>query len=248
MTPNSELQREVEERRIPYALSPKGNPAATTMKGLPLCRHGSVLLIDSDCVFLPGAIKRVYGLSMDADIVRPSIEFEAIDTSSYLTRLARDFQYTYCGHIYEPGLLIRLGRVLPLVGDYLFTRFAPYTPDGEFDYRIRKAGPRSALKIVTDSRTTIRHAALPFTKHLRSYLRYGFSEASRMIYLRQSVLREVIKGLGRRHRLAWSGAYSFFTGPIILVCDTVYITSIICCWIYLSLVGSSRIEDANESS
>lgn len=248
MTPNSALQKEVEKRGVPYALSPKGNPAATTMAGLHLCRHQRILLMDSDCVFLPRSIARMYQLSMDADIVRPRIDFKATDLSSYLTRQARNFQYMYCGYVYEPGLLIRLDRVLPLVGNYLFTRFAPFTPDGELDYRIRKAGLHSILNIVTDAQTTIRHDALSFTRHLWSYWRYGFSEASRMINLNQPVLAEVVGGLPRRHRLAWLGSYPPLTGPSILACDIVYLTSMIFFWFYLRINGGGLIAHEFERS
>ena len=73
MTPNLELQKEMEVRGITYALSPKGNPAATTLAGLKYCNYSNVLLIDCDCVFLPGAIKRLYACAQSADIVRPSV-------------------------------------------------------------------------------------------------------------------------------------------------------------------------------
>ena len=227
MTPNPELQKELELRRITYALSPKGNPAVTTLAGLKYCHYSQVLLMDCDCVFLPGAIKRMYALAQSADIVRPSIEFEATDFSSYATRLARDFQYTYFGFVYEPGLLLKLDRVLPLVGGYLFTPFAPFTPDGELDYRLRQSEISKELKIVTDPERTLIHAALPFSKHLRSYWRYGFSEASRMVYLQQPVFLNVITGMAYRYRMAWSRKYPLPTGILIAICDLCYVISML---------------------
>ena len=227
MTPNLELQKELEARGITYALSPKGNPAATTLAGIKYCHYSNVLLIDCDCIFLPGAIKRMYALAQSADIVRPNIEFEATDLSSYATRLARDFQYTYFGFIYEPGLLLKLNRILPLIGGYLFTPFAPFTPDGELDYRLRQLEISKELKIVTDCERTLIHAALSFSKHLRSYWRYGFSEASRIIYLQQPVFMNVIAGMAYRYRMAWSHKYPFPTGILIVICDLCYITSML---------------------
>jgi hypothetical protein len=227
MTPNSEIQAELEERKIPYALSLKGNPSMTTLTGLELCQYHNLLLIDCDCVFLPGAIQRIYNLAESADIVRPNIEFEAANFSSYLTRLARNFQYTYFDFIYEPGLFLKLNRVLPLVGGYLFTPFAPFTPDGELDFRLRQPGTRDELKIVTDSEPTIIHAALPFSKHLYAYWRYGQSEASRMFYLHQPVLLHIFLGMPYRHRSAWFYQYPFPTGVLIAICDCVYIISIL---------------------
>ncbi|MBD3562407.1 hypothetical protein H6S82_26730 [Planktothrix sp. FACHB-1355] len=227
MTPNLELQKELESRGITYALSPKGNPAATTLAGIKHCYYSKVLLIDCDCIFLPGAIKRMYTLAQSADIVRPNIEFEATDLSSYATRLARDFQYTYFGFIYEPGLLLNLNRILPLIGGYLFTPFAPFTPDGELDYRLRQFEISKDLKIVTDSDRTLIHAALSFSKHLHSYWRYGFSEASRMVYLEQPVFMNFVAGIAYRYWMAWSHKYPFSTGILIAICDLCYIISIL---------------------
>ncbi len=223
----------MEARRIPYALSPKGNPAATTLAGLSHCIHRKVLLIDCDCTFEPGAIERIYLLAKSADIVRPTVDFEALDWSSYATQLARHFQYTYRGFVYEPGLLLRLDRLLPYIGGYLFTPFAPYTPDGELDYRIRQIQQHIMLNIVTDPKPTLVHASLGFSRHLRSYWRYGLSEASRMIYLRQPVLSEVIGGLAYRYRMAWSRKYRFPTGILIMISDLVYICSIVIHWLAL---------------
>lgn len=227
MTPNPEIQKQLEMRGIIYALSPKGNPAATTIAGLKSCHYSNVLLIDCDCIFIPGSIKRMYTLAQSADIVRPNIEFEATDLSSYATRLARDFQYTYFGFVYEPGLLLKLDRVLPLVGGYLFTPFAPFTPDGELDYRLRQFETIKKLKIATDCERTLIHAALSFNKHLRSYWRYGFSEASRIMYLQQPVFFNVIAGMAYRYRIAWSRKYPFPTGILIAICDLCYITSML---------------------
>jgi glycosyltransferase involved in cell wall biosynthesis len=237
ITPNLELQKELEMRGITYALSPKGNPAATTVEGLRYCHYPTILLVDCDCVFFPGALKRMYVLAQSADIVRPNIEFESINLSSYATRLARDFQYTYFDFVYEPGLLLKLDRVLPLIGGYLFTPLAPFTPDGELDYRLRQPEIRKELKITTDRERTIIHAALPFRKHLHSYWRYGASEASRMVYLRQPVLCNVISGMVYRYRVAWSHKYRFPTGVLIIICDFCYISSMLTHLLFISFFG-----------
>ncbi len=222
ITPNEQIESELARRGVRYVITPKGNPAVTTEAGLKLCHFSKVLLMDSDCLFFPGVISRMVELSHEADIVRPNIDFEAIDFSSYATRLARNFQYNYLGFVYEPGLLINRDTVIPAVGGYIFSRFAPHTPDGEFDFRVRK----TKLRVKTASEKTIRHVALPFSRHLVSYWRYGRSEASRMIYLKQDVLRDVLRGLPYRYRNLLSRSYPLATALIIPVCDIVYLFSI----------------------
>lgn len=238
LTPNTEIERGVQARGLPMSLSAPGNPAATTLAALPLCRYQTVMLVDSDCVLVPGAIRRLVEIARKADIVRPRVEFEAIGWSSYLTRLARDFQYTYRGHIYEPGLVLRLDRVLPVVGGYLFTEWAPFTPDGEFDDRAREVD----LRVATDPETTLVHAALPFHRHLHSHWRYGLSEALRHHALGQAVLWPYLRHLPARYRCAQSDRYPKRTVPAILVSDLVYIVSMLS---HLLALWVTRRKDGN---
>lgn len=234
MTPFPVMESYLTGHGFRFVLSKRGNPAATTEVGLELCRWSTVLLVDSDCVFEPGAIRRMYSLSAVADIVKPKIDFAYRNLSSWLTKLARDFQYTCCGFVYEPGLVVCRQRVLPLIGGYLFDSHAPFTPDGELDYRLTTLGLKNKLRIVTDAETTIIHDPLSFSRHLHSYWRYGFSEASRMIFLRQNVLFQILLSLPRRHRKAWFGRYPRLTGPTIAVCDVVYLFSLV---VHLILLG-----------
>jgi hypothetical protein len=114
--------------------------------------------------------------------------------------------------------------VLPKVDGYLFSPFAPYTPDGELDYRIRR---RRDIMIATDEAVTLVHASLSFGRHLYSYWRYGYSEAVRMRRLRQPVLKRVVAGLPLRYRQLCSGNYPLLTLPVILLSDIVYFTSMV---------------------
>jgi len=223
LTPNAQIERMARDRGIRYALSPRGNPAATTLAALPLCSHERVLLVDSDCVFLPGAIARMMALADDADIVRPTILFKHVDRSSYATTLHRTFQYTYCGFVYEPGLLVNLKTTLPAIGGYLFSPHAPFTPDGELDFRVRG----TPLRILTDPEFTLVHDTLRFSGHLRSYWRYGASDANRNKSLGQPVLSTFLADLPERYRLALSAAYPAGTTPIIAICDVLYVASML---------------------
>lgn len=223
LTPNQSIEAEVARRGLRFARSPRGNASATTLAALSLCAHSRVLLVDSDCVFHPGAIRRMMTMAEHADIVRPTIRFDHGDLSSRATAIAREFQYTYCGFVYEPGLLVDLSAVLPAVGGYLFSPVAPFTPDGELDFRVRK----STLRIATDCEVTLTHASLSFRGHLWSYWRYGMSEASRMHRLKQDVLGDFLRGLPLRYRCALSTRYRRGTTLVIAVGDAVYMASML---------------------
>lgn len=227
VTHDADTEAELRRRGIPHVVSAPGNPAATTLAAMPLCTSELLLLVDSDCVFEPGAIARMQSLARDADIVRPTILFARTTHSTAATALARTFQYTYCGFVYEPGLLLRPRTVLPHVGGYLFDANAPFTPDGELDFRLRRSGAIGRLRVVTDPLPTLTHAPLPFARHLRSYWRYGASEARRMRLLGQDVLRTFGRGLPARYGALFSGAYPAATAPLIAICDCVYVLSIV---------------------
>ena len=225
LTPDGGIERAFRERRIPAAVTRRGNPAATTNAALSLVSTPNVLLVDSDCRFLPGAIDRMRRLAESAEIVCPSIDFRADGVWSRGTAICRHFQYTYRGYVYEPGLLLRLDRVLPTIGGYLFDAHAPFTPDGELDYRLRTSGALSRLRVATDPQTTLQHAPLSFAGHLGSYWRYGASDASRTAFLNQHVLRDFVSGLPQRYAAARSAAYHAATPPLIAICDAVYVLS-----------------------
>ncbi|HYC89754.1 MAG TPA: hypothetical protein VEO54_11125 [Thermoanaerobaculia bacterium] len=227
ITPDARVQAELERRQLRYAVSPRGNPAATTLAALPLASNGTVVLIDSDCRFAPGAVRRLAALSQTADIVRPNIHFAADGPSSRATAIARTFQYTYCGFIYEPGLVVNLDRVVAAAGGYLFAPDAPFTPDGELDFRLRHSGAMDTLSIVTDPEVTLTHAPLSISRHFASYWRYGLSEATRMAFLGQPVLRTFLASLPARYRAASSRPYPRRTVPIIAGCDTVYVVAML---------------------
>ncbi len=226
MTPNKEIQQKLELRNIRYILSPIGNPAKTTLSALPYIKYQNILLVDSDCVFSAGAINRLIDLHKNSDIVRPRIHFVYNNFYSYLTHLCREYVNTYNNFVYEPGLLINLNTVLPEIGGYLFSELAPFTPDGELDYRLRQ---QSKLKIATDIEITLKHDALTFSKHLFSNWRYGYSDASRQKFLKQKTLKFYLKGLP--YRTAKSFSYPIGTFPIVLFNDIVYIIGFM--WYFL---------------
>jgi hypothetical protein len=189
LTPNPEIEQRLKEMMINYAISPKGNIAKTTLNALKLVKTSKVLLVDSDCVFLPNSIQRLFLLAKeDVDIVSPIVIFEATDFSSYLTKIQRTFQYDFCKYIYEPGLLINLDLLLPKVGNYLFSEFAPFTPDGELDFRIRNYGKE--IVIARDTKPTLLHRALSFTGNLKANWRYGYSDAIATKRLHHNILQD----------------------------------------------------------
>jgi hypothetical protein len=225
ITPNKKIQEQIENLNHKFVITPKGNSSNTLLQGINIASNSNILIIDSDCIFLSGTIKRMLDIlnETNADIVKPNILFESKDFSSYLTKIERNFQYTFFNYVYGPGLLINRNKILPKVGNHLFNPKSPFTDDGELDFRIRNSN--FEFKIISDTDISIIHKELSFRNHLKSYWRYGYSEASRMIYLQQKVISFFISTLFIRYYKAIF-KYPSLTIFTALISDMIYILSI----------------------
>ncbi|HEX8197566.1 MAG TPA: glycosyltransferase [Pyrinomonadaceae bacterium] len=226
LTPNFQIQSILKDSGINYVVSPKGNFARTTLSGLEVIKTSKVLLVDSDCEFFPNSIQRLSSLAMrNVDIVCPNVVFESKSPSSFLTNLQRTFQYESCGYVYEPGLLINLKTLLPKVGGYLFSEYAPFTPDGELDFRIRHSEYK--ITIVRDNEATLLHKSLKFTDNIKSNWRYGYSDALVTEKLQQDMLKDFTSMLKSKYKSFLSFKYHFLTVLVSVSCDFIYLISLL---------------------
>lgn len=225
LTPNSLIEQKLETLGIKYVLSKKGNTAITTNKVLPYVVCDNVLLLDSDCLLFPDTLNRFYELIKlnRPDFIRPNIDFEVNNFSSYLTKVQRCFQYNAFDFVYEPCLLVNLKSALPKIGGYLFSDFAPFTPDGELDYRIKNS--KSKFLILKDQKKSIKHLALDFRRNLKSHWRYGKSEAITLQNTGVNMMSSFFSRLHERYSKTFSLRYSILTLPAVLICDIVYVFS-----------------------
>ena len=78
ITPNPEIEKILNNRCIPYVITPKGNHSVTTNAGIALAKNDKLLLMDSDCVFVPGAIREISEALDKYLVVNAKIIFEKL--------------------------------------------------------------------------------------------------------------------------------------------------------------------------
>lgn len=194
----------------------RGNLADTTNSALEIVTTSFVLLVDSDCILCPGAIRRMYDLCEGADIVRPQVRFAHNSVGSRLASLVREFEYGDSSHIYEPGLLLRLPSVYDAMGKPLFNSLARWTPDGEFSSRV----PDTGLRVKTDTEYSVIHDRVGFAQQLRCHFRYGLSDAACSVQNRRMSLASWLKSLPARYRRLLCAP--MLTRTAVVFCDLAY--------------------------
>lgn len=144
-----------------------GGPAACE-RGIEAAGTRHVLMMDSDCVFLPGtlaAFKRAVG---SADLVRGVTLFRHHTSSERLVSKVRA-RHTNSPHmVFKVPLLIDR-RVRDRIGGYVFDDRLAWTEDFDLTVRAKKAG--LGVRRLRDA--VVLHDALSIRRDLVSSFRYG---------------------------------------------------------------------------
>mgnify|MGYP001590880970 CR=1 FL=1 len=130
-----------------------------------------VLFMDSDCVFEPGAIAKMY-VGKQANphaLVRGEVVFQQNSLQSRITKSARQVTTTNVPYAFIPPLLLDK-EVFQRIGDgYRFAEDVRWCVDYEFELRRTKADV--PLVRLTDAR--IFHDPISIRSDLRSAFKYG---------------------------------------------------------------------------
>lgn len=182
ITSNTKIEQILNNRKIPYAVVPKGSHSATTNAGISLVKTSKFFLIDSDCVFLPGSLALVNELLNHFLVVKGKIFFES-DNSPFnrLISECRDFDNTYEKPLYKPGIGFRTD-VYQVLGKW-FDEELSSTVDAELSYRIYKTD----LSVKHLDMPVIKHAPISLSHNIKSCIRYGYGDAQRYYYLGQNL-------------------------------------------------------------
>lgn len=160
-TPNPIIEKILKNKKIPYAITPKGSHSVTTNAGIQLVTNDKFILMDSDCVFAPGAI-RMMGNSLNEHlVVNGRIIFEHDHSfMNYELSECRDFDNRYELPAYKPGLGFHKDIRLS-VGSWFNPRIS-FCEDAELSYRIYESG------------ITIKHIDEPCVYHSPTTLKHNF--------------------------------------------------------------------------
>lgn len=135
--------------------------------GIHAASRSNVLLMDSDCVFLPGTIERLYQALEGHHLAKGRVLFSYKGWLSKVVARARHV-HTVKPNAYSPPLAFRKSIVEHL-GGYYFDPDLPWTEDFDFDARVQRA----KLSLKYDDAARIVHPALSPIQDLRSSRRYG---------------------------------------------------------------------------
>ncbi|MFJ4521829.1 glycosyltransferase family 2 protein [Streptomyces sp. NPDC088810] len=161
-----------------------------------------VLLMDSDCVFEPGAITAMLAAA-SGGLVKGRVRFETRGHGTRLVaaarRLTEDPLVTKKVNAYSPPLLYRT-NIVENMGGYHFDTAMKWREDRDFELRRRKA----ALPVRLVPEAVIWHKPLSLRDDLRSVWAYGVGQA-------HGEALDVLPRMSLRHELkkastvAWRG-------------------------------------------
>lgn len=151
--------------------------------------YDKVILMDSDCIFESGAIRKIYHALGDRLIVSGYVVFEYNDYFSKLTALAREYSYYHPPKPYNPFIALNK-KIKSKIGDKYFEEGIHWTEDADLHTRLDKANIQ--VKYVPEAR--VFHPPLTIFYDLRSAFRYGIGKRIR-------VEKKLAKGIGSHFNL-----------------------------------------------
>lgn len=153
------------ERSLPKSLN----------AGIKKASHQKLILMDSDCVFHPKAIKKI-SLALENHLVaKGKVIFRSIDTVSSAISRVRDYTNADTVKAYNPFLGLRKD-LAKHVGGFFFDGDIYWTEDADLNKRILDAGIE--IKSVPDAIAS--HPSLTLKQDLSSAFKYGIGKRIRV--------------------------------------------------------------------
>lgn len=154
---------------------PERNLAKALNAGIARSRNKKVILIDSDCRFEKGAVRKLYRGLQNHYIAKGKVVFESNNFISRIIAKVREYSYYDTPKPYNPFLGIRKD-VRKLIGNYFFDSDIHWTEDADLGTRLKKANIK--VNYVFDARAF--HPPLSLKHDLRSAFRYGIGKRIRV--------------------------------------------------------------------
>ncbi len=137
-------------------------------QGIKEAKYDNILLMDSDCTFEKGTIRKLYNNYQSNLLSKGQVVFNRSNWISGVIARAREFHTSDKISAYSPPLLFNK-KIIKYIGKHYFHPNLCWLEDSEFDNRVQKAD----LKISYDSTAVVYHPELTLLKDLRSAFWYG---------------------------------------------------------------------------
>lgn len=148
--------------------SAEPNLAAALEAGSVRASSNTLLYMDSDCRFVPGAISVFKNAARVHPVVKGAIVFESNSRMSRIIARSREHHTAEVITAYKPPLAIHTA-IRERIGGYYFDERLRWREDSDLDYRIRKA----RIPIAYEPHAVIVHPPLTLKQDFVSAYRYG---------------------------------------------------------------------------
>lgn len=172
---SSEVNKIVDNYKLKVIRIKERNLAKALDIGIEKSRYESVILIDSDCRFEKGAIRKLYEGLRRYHIAKGKVVFESDSFVSGLIAKVRDYTNYDTPKPYNPFLGIKKS-VKKYIGNYYFDSDIHWTEDADLNSRLTKA----QIKVNYVFSSKVFHPPLTLRHDLRSSFRYGVGKKIRV--------------------------------------------------------------------
>lgn len=146
----------------------KASIAGAYNNGIEHSSYDKILLMDSDCVFEKGTIRKLNNNLGNDLLSKGRVVFERNSWLTSIIARAREYHTSDKVSAYSPPLLFRK-KIKKYINGFYFHPSLCWSEDSEFDMRVQKAN----LKIAYDSTAVVYHPALSIWSDLKSSFWYG---------------------------------------------------------------------------
>ena len=172
---SSEVRKIVNNYKVKRVNIRERNLAKALNIGIEKSIHKKVLLIDSDCKFEKGAIRKLYAGLQNRYIAKGMIVYECDDFISRVIAKVRDYTNYDTPKPYNPFLGIKKS-IKKYIGNYYFDSDIHWTEDADLNSRLTKAD----IKVNYVFSAKAFHPPLSLKQDLRSAFRYGIGKRIRV--------------------------------------------------------------------
>lgn len=170
--PTEEISDLVERLGLSTCEIDKNNLGMAYNAGLDAASHDLVLFMDSDCVFEPGAIRKLYSefeANPDLMLAKGYVVFHSDSLETEITRRARTVNTSNVPYAFIPPLMLKK-QVFDEINDgYRFAEDVVWCVDYEFE--LRRAASEIPVRLVPEAR--IHHEPIRIKSDFKSAFKYG---------------------------------------------------------------------------
>ncbi len=165
--PSSEIVDIVNKLDVNSITLPEANLSKAYNAGIDAATYNKILLMDSDCVFEKGTIRKLYDGAKTTKLSKGRVVFTYDSFESKIVSKVRSFTTSdYC-NAFSPPLII--DRSLKSELGYFFNPALIWEEDLDFNYRVAV----NKIKIHWNKSAKIYHPPLRFKNDLRAAYNYG---------------------------------------------------------------------------